>query len=198
MVTGGTRSVVQSLRRMKKRRCARTVRAKATSSPFLAARSMSLPGAAGSIRYSVYDNVATASTLPSPWNYTSIGDAVNNTPTISSGSLGGRWAEPKIQFLRRQGINVDFAKWRGGLLVEGGALPFVEEFIDYSYTLNRNPMQLLCCELPLLIRLDYSMTACFISAQTDLLVRAESSLSKNWQLRGDARYIGDVKRPNEL
>ena len=39
MVIGFTCSVANSLRRVKKRRCARTVRAKATSSPFLAARS---------------------------------------------------------------------------------------------------------------------------------------------------------------
>ena len=87
---------------------------------------------------------------------------------------------------------MDFATWRGGLLIEGDALPFVEEFIDYSYTLNRNPMQLVCCELPLLIRLDYYMTACFISAETGLLARAESSLGKVWQLRGEPRYLGDA------
>ena len=79
MVIGCPYSVAKSPRLAKKRRCASTVRAEAASVPFLAARSMSLPGAAGAIRYSVYDNVATASTLPSPWNYTSIGGAVSNT-----------------------------------------------------------------------------------------------------------------------
>lgn len=92
---------------------------------------------------------------------------------FSGDSIGRRWSEPKIQFLRRQGADVDFATWQGGLLVEGDALSFIDEFIDYSYTLNRSSMQLVSCELPLLVRIEYYMTACFISAETGILARVE-------------------------
>ena len=89
---------------------------------------------------------------------------------------GGPLVASKIEFLRRNGVHVDLNTWVGGFLLKESPRTFFEHFLDYSHLLHLRPIEMLCLELPLLLRLDYDLEINWISPDRDFLIQLTKKL----------------------
>ncbi len=100
-------------------------------------------------------------------------------------------AVAKMAFLRQHGADVDLTKWVGGFLLEGGPLPFIEQFLDYSRLFHRWPVEMVCRNLPLMLGLDYDLFVYWVSSDRPLLNQVARELVRRSILLGPSPYLPD-------
>jgi hypothetical protein len=103
---------------------------------------------------------------------------------------GGR-ANVMMAYLKRCGVSVDFASWRGAFIVREDVNGFLRCFLDYPFSLNTYAIEMCSTQGPLALILDHHLCVEYFSQDALVIRRIKTRILTEGILEYTDRGAGD-------